>query len=65
MITRWPGTPYAEADRGKFEAWFLRNDTAIAFSDGGECRLTEDYRASDKAAVIEFAEQYDLMVIWN
>ena len=64
MITRWPGTPYAEADRGRFEAWFLRNNTAIAYTDGDEVRLTNEYRSSDRGAVEEFADQYGYDIIW-
>ena len=62
MITRWTGGIYGEADRGNFEAWLLRYDTAIAYTDGDEVRLTEEYRVSDREAVLEFAEQYELQV---
>lgn len=64
MITRWPGTPYAEADRGKFDAWFLRNNTAIAYTDGDEVRVTDEYHPTDKGAVEEFADQYGLNITW-
>lgn len=64
MYTAWKGTEYGEADRGKFEAWFLRGRTAIAYTDGGTVVLTSDYRERDKAAVQEFADQYDCEVEW-
>ena len=69
MIIRWEGGKfgeYAEAERGRFEVWFLRGNTAIAYTDGDEVRIiTENYRKSDREAVLEFAEQYDCEVVWK
>ena len=62
MITRWKDGVYGEADKGRFDAWLLRYDTAIAYTDGDEVRLTEEYKGSDWKAVLEFAGQYGLTV---
>ena len=64
MITRWNDGVYGEADKGHFEAWLLRFNTAIAYTDGGEVVVTENYREPDRKAVMEFAEQYDCLVNW-
>ena len=68
MMTAWKGTDYAEADRGKFDAWFLRYNyntgeyMAIAYTDYDVVKITEDCAEVDMDMVREFAEQYDLPI---
>ena len=64
MITRWNDGIYGEADKGCFEVWLFRLNTAIAYTDGNEVVLTKDYRSTDKKAVQEFAGEYSCTVEW-
>ena len=57
---------YSEADKGRFEAWLVRNDdTAVAYTYGNEVRVTEFYMECDQEAVEEFADSYDCTVVWH
>lgn len=63
---------YEEIDKGRFESWLLRvewndrreewEETPIAFTDSDIIKLTKEYRKTDRAAVLDFAEKYDLKI---
>ena len=60
---------YFEADKGRFDSMLVRDDghskTAVAYTYGDEVRLESAYMAADREAVEEFAEQYDIPVVWE
>lgn len=74
MINFWPGTNYAEADRGRFESSLLRYDYIpetdesdyfqIAYTDGDVVVVTSNCKESDREAVIDFAETYGFDIQW-
>lgn len=51
---------YTEADRGKFDAWLLRDGVAVAYTDHDSVKITQDFRQGDRKAVMEFADSYEL-----
>ena len=61
---------YKEVDRGRFESCLLRKLygdvwVAVARTYGDEVRLCVGYKETDREAVEEYAEQYDLPVDWK
>ena len=58
---------YREAERGRFDSCLIdrRWGIAVAYTDTDVVRLTEYYKAEDRKAVVEFAESYDLPVVWE
>ena len=69
MITKWPGTVYAEAERGRFDSWLLRSTNGeyytIAYTDKDVVKIDpENFEESDRKAVQEFADQYDFEIDW-
>lgn len=54
---------YREAERGRFDAYLLRDGVPIAYTDYDVVRIcTDTYDDGDKPAVKEFAESYELPV---
>ncbi len=52
---------YTEAERGRFDAWLLCDNTAVAFTDHDVVKPTPDYiHQRDYEAVCKFADDYEL-----
>ena len=66
---------YEEIDKGRFESCLLRiewndwreewEETPIAFTDFDVVRVTNKCKKSDRTAVLDFAEKYDLTIEEN
>ncbi len=57
-------TRYTETERGRFESNLVRegvpHDEVIAYTDYDCVKITSAYTESDREAVMEFADFYDL-----
>lgn len=52
---------YTEADRGRFDAYLLRNGIAVAYTDYDVVKVTDNFRYNqDYDAVAVFADGYEL-----
>lgn len=60
---------YYEADKGRFESALVRrcDNTEIACTECDTVRawVAGDMDSADRKAVVEFAEQYDLPIVWG
>ncbi len=67
-MTKWKNSDYAEADKGRFDAWLLKFNyssyeyEAIASTYGDVVRLEKSATPEDAEAIKIFADQYDCII---
>jgi hypothetical protein len=65
-MMRWPGSPYYEIRKGWKESFLMKDgsEKEIAYTDDDYVIIGTGYTPVDKKAVKDFADQYNLGIIW-